>query len=524
MPCSSVVSSAQPHVNSFKNPLASRSTLFLDTQACCVMTGASRQRHWMPLLQSSLILLLATPQSASAEQPPRLPERVNEPYAGDWQVLQATKACQRNDEDIKPAAAISGVESPLRCMQICERRWGCLAVDYYAKTKYCNIYRNVCSNPAAEHDGASSYRLKLPTSWEVLSTTAACATAKHVHEQRGVQYSSACKDLCERRSGCLAVDFYRSLGLCRLFTEACASPQIRRDGSESYAIRRSVAWAQTKVGKGCESNEDRVQILDKQSQKDGGAGACKSWCANKEKCRGVDYYEKTGWCMLYEHACVRPKAAHDGVSSWHVVREGMEQPTSAPTSGLLRREKEVMQKFGADRADIWSAIDSKKACQQNDEGIKHFSEIQGNGGDFGLTECQQMCENHGKCTAVDWYRGTQYCMLYEDACENAHAGHDGASSYRIVRSDLLRSATVIDQKHREMLQWREHMMDRLKALDERGAGFVNVPDFSQVIQSSKNRNVTEDDMEGIIGEIAINENSLVNYEDALGLVQGVIWS
>merc|ERR1712039_688905 len=82
---------------------------------------------------------------------------------------------------------------------------------------------------------------------------------------------------------------------------------------------------------------------------------------------------------------------------------------------------------------IWSVIDSSLTCISNRENIVPFKETQ----QASLDTCKLLCENHGKCTAVDWYSKTRICLMYQDACTTPTADHDGGVSLRVVRADLL---------------------------------------------------------------------------------------
>merc|ERR1712083_109710 len=79
-----------------------------------------------------------------------------------------------------------------------------------------------------------------------------------------------------------------------------------------------------------------------------------------------------------------------------------------------------------------------KACQWNNEGIKHFKEVQSNGEkSWDVEHCQESCENHGRCVAVDWFPETRICLMYSDACTTPLTDHDGSYSLRVFRADLI---------------------------------------------------------------------------------------
>merc|ERR1712113_731202 len=77
--------------------------------------------------------------------------------------------------------------------------------------------------------------------------------------------------------------------------------------------------------------------------------------------------------------------------------------------------------------------DGSLTCISNRENITPFKETQ----QVSLETCKLLCENHGKCTAVDWYSKTMTCLMYQDACTTPTADHDGGVSLRVVRADLI---------------------------------------------------------------------------------------
>merc|ERR1719199_1313794 len=81
-----------------------------------------------------------------------------QPPAGSWEAISDSKACQVNDEGIKPGkkAKMYGLES---CQGLCLATQGCVAVDFIVRSGNCNLYDKPCSTPLYEDaEGASSHK------------------------------------------------------------------------------------------------------------------------------------------------------------------------------------------------------------------------------------------------------------------------------------------------------------------------------------------------------------------------------
>jgi len=75
-----------------------------------------------------------------------------------WTIIAATKACEQNTEGISRSFGAEDY-TLAQCMTLCETTRGCQAIDFYAKSRYCNLFDRACTNPLSKHDGASSYKL-----------------------------------------------------------------------------------------------------------------------------------------------------------------------------------------------------------------------------------------------------------------------------------------------------------------------------------------------------------------------------
>merc|ERR1712012_1107098 len=81
------------------------------------------------------------------------------PSTGKFQLISADAACEVNDEGIKRTFGDKGF-SLESCQKRCLETTGCVAIDFYTGSGWCNLFDEACSTPKRVGDGSSSYRLK----------------------------------------------------------------------------------------------------------------------------------------------------------------------------------------------------------------------------------------------------------------------------------------------------------------------------------------------------------------------------
>ena len=81
-----------------------------------------------------------------------------------------------------------------------------------------------------------------------------------------------------------------------------------------------------------------------------------------------------------------------------------------------------------------TVINSSRACELNNENIEKLASLYGLS--FGF--CRALCLSKPNCGAIDWFRKTNWCNVYERACTNPLRKGGEASSYRVVREDLVK--------------------------------------------------------------------------------------
>jgi len=82
----------------------------------------------------------------------------------------------------------------------------------------------------------------------------------------------------------------------------------------------------------------------------------------------------------------------------------------------------------------WTVIDGSKACYQNSEGISQTFGAYG----FNFETCKARCIETAGCKAIDFYRYSGWCSLFDTACSTPMTTWDGASSWR--RTDVTHGA------------------------------------------------------------------------------------
>mmetsp|Transcript_28540 Transcript_28540/g.52383 ORF Transcript_28540/g.52383 Transcript_28540/m.52383 type:complete len:673 (-) Transcript_28540:48-2066(-) len=79
-----------------------------------------------------------------------------------------------------------------------------------------------------------------------------------------------------------------------------------------------------------------------------------------------------------------------------------------------------------DKPDVWETINEGAACETNSEGIK---KMMGKAG-HKLDTCKALCSSTVNCMAIDYFKSTKWCNLFNAACKNPQRIADGSSSYR----------------------------------------------------------------------------------------------
>jgi len=88
---------------------------------------------------------------------------------------------------------------------------------------------------------------------------------------------------------------------------------------------------------------------------------------------------------------------------------------------LKRRER----KEATEETEEWTIIDENAACERNNEGIERTFGASG----FTLETCKARCIETVGCAAIDFYRDSGWCNLFDTACAIPLSTHHGAGSW-----------------------------------------------------------------------------------------------
>lgn len=362
-----------------------------------------------------------------------------------WKITSSNAICEVNSEGIKPAAWRSDVDSDVSCQDHCLKRANCIAVDYIPGHKLCVFYKEACTTPqkkAKKSEGGISFHLDRGASWVDIGK--ACHPpagpsegAKEDRDHEGIRKLSRkgfmkdtleeCQDSCRRSANCMSIDYFPDSKICNWYDGVCSSPssggtselasntsergsswrlQLERgqSGLTMAEMKRFGEWVAISTDKACARSGDGIEadfMIRTQSLKE-----CQTACQHRSQCVAVDYYSATGNCNQYTEACQTPRDTKDGASSYRIERKWFQ----------------------------WKAIDRSRACEENNEGIgfvAHRLNVPE------MTICKDMCTRKADCVAFDFFRDLASCSLYNEACTGPLADRHGASSYELVRKDVV---------------------------------------------------------------------------------------
>jgi len=80
------------------------------------------------------------------------------PTTASWSTISSRAACESNSEGIERTYGAKK-HTLQSCKTACESMGGCVAIDFYRKTGWCNLFKTRCRHPHKTDSGASSYAL-----------------------------------------------------------------------------------------------------------------------------------------------------------------------------------------------------------------------------------------------------------------------------------------------------------------------------------------------------------------------------
>lgn len=76
-----------------------------------------------------------------------------------WELIRDGYACEINPEKIERFTIGKHMVDVSCCKKRCEETCGCMAMDYYSSTMWCNLYKEPCKTPLKKSTGTSSWRM-----------------------------------------------------------------------------------------------------------------------------------------------------------------------------------------------------------------------------------------------------------------------------------------------------------------------------------------------------------------------------
>jgi len=221
----------------------------------------------------------------------------------------------------------------------------------------------------------------------------------------------------------------RSLGVKRVWFDGIGEKKVAEVYWSKFDIvtPQAKGWALISATKACQKNNEGILNFaggDKVKEAPDERNlmtlrACQEWCEGTDECKAIDFYHKGGVCLLYKKACKNPQATWAHASSYRM--------TSSPTTTASPSST-------PSPANSWVVISETAACEKNLDGIKHTFASKG----FTLESCKAHCT--GSCVAIDFYRKSGWCLLYDTACSTPQRTVAGASSYR--KEDIRRLGQI----------------------------------------------------------------------------------
>merc|ERR1719326_1575852 len=156
------------------------------------------------------------------------------------------------------------------------------------------------------------------------------------------------------------------------------------------------SWRWISDSKACQHNDEGIEPLG-EGQTVQTSNESKDLCMKSHACATIDYYGETTYCLMYSEACTRPFADHNDAMSMKL--RSVVEPT-------------------------WRTISLNKACESSKEGVSPLAKAGGRK-EESLEACKKACMTRLECIAVDYYKKTSWCNLYDEGCKTPLSTADG---------------------------------------------------------------------------------------------------
>lgn len=202
------------------------------------------------------------------------------------------------------------------------------------------------------------------------------------------------------------------------------------EGTLAYNGRLQAEWAETSNDEAtlsCVTNDDGIKPLAKANlwSTSKGEECCRGFCTATKGCKVAIMTKAPDFssqqkpnCYLYADMCTTPTYTGGG-ATW----EWVGGPPDINARALLKPPPPTPPPV----PKVWETISLTAACGNPAKLFKGYQES--------LEDCKAECEKVSTwCVAIDYFRDSNWCNGYNEACESPTKEKSGASSYKYVES------------------------------------------------------------------------------------------
>jgi len=335
-------------------------------------------------------------------------ETTTSTFENSWTLISSTSACEENTEGIVRTWGNYGFSTLGYCQTQCELTAGCVAVDFYTESAWCNTFDVACSTPRTTKDGASSYRLiprtttspSTSTTTTSLATTSAskpsCQECLGLHAQACIDPAGMCfpavQTVCDSMGGIWCTP--TSSTTQEPTTSTLTTTSAESTTSSMVGDFSAVDGGSNRACRGSESG-DNSESYYKLFPYLPSLEACKDLCrASDPRCVGIEFNMDSGRCEVWTR--IGGIGATSGVQGYQCLRfSGMSATTSPITDDF------VVVDGGANRAC--------RGAHAGDNSMSYYDLFSGTSS---LAACKDLCRAFAACVGIEFNRGSGRCEVW----------------------------------------------------------------------------------------------------------------
>mmetsp|Transcript_65325 Transcript_65325/g.142329 ORF Transcript_65325/g.142329 Transcript_65325/m.142329 type:complete len:516 (-) Transcript_65325:172-1719(-) len=219
----------------------------------------------------------------------------------------------------------------------------------------------------------------------------------------------------------------------------CTSGECSLVLIQTGAKRSHVKRSWTYLGAGCCSgkNAERPQLRAASGYD---LSRCQAECEQNDECESVEFYRKSGYCVLHSGTTCTDSAADQTACGEHHDQDahsyGLQEANSL--NELLSRVAAQQSVDGEDIQlakvqDTDSLDHSKKWVHRGTgccAGVRGGRARLHSGGGYDLDSCKRKCERYSDCGAIDFFIFTNWCFVWSNAnrCDELDTSPQGCGS------------------------------------------------------------------------------------------------